>query len=114
MEHLVGQQLMSIALAHNFKLGTWVRNARGSSAEVDFVISMGNRMIPVEVKAGKTGTLRSLLLFMEETDHDLAVRIYDGLTRWETLSTPSGKEFRLLNLNLGLCTRLIQYINMGS
>ncbi len=114
MEHLVGQQLMSIAFAHTFRLGTWVRNARGSSAEVDFVITIGDRMIPVEVKAGKTGTLRSLLLFMEETDHDLAVRIYDGLTKWESISTPSGKKFRLLNLNLGLCTRLIQYIKSSS
>lgn len=114
MEHLVGQQLMSMAKAHNFKLGTWVRNARGSSAEVDFVIIHQDRMIPIEVKAGKTGTLRSLLLFMEETDHDLAVRIYDGLSGWETISTPSGKKFSLLNLNLGLCTKLLSYLKAGS
>ncbi|HNZ07647.1 MAG TPA: AAA family ATPase [Candidatus Cloacimonadota bacterium] len=110
MEHLVGQQLLSMASAHGFKLGTWVRNARSSSAEVDFVIIWRGRMIPIEVKAGKTGTLKSLLLFMEECDHDLAVRVYDGQTKWETLTTPSGKQFRLLNLNLGLNTQLISYL----
>jgi uncharacterized protein len=110
MEHLVGQQLLSIAAVSGFKLGTWVRTARNSSAEVDFVIIRGQRMIPIEVKAGKTGTLKSLMLFMDEADHDLAVRIYDGQTGWDTVSTPSGKQFHLLNLNLGLCTRLISYL----
>ena len=112
MEHLVGQQLLSFAAASGFKLGTWVRSARSSSAEVDFVVIQDNRMIPIEVKAGKTGTLKSLMLFMEEADHDLAVRIHDGQTAWESVSTPSGKQFRLLNLNLGLCTRLIDYLNV--
>jgi predicted AAA+ superfamily ATPase len=111
MEHLVGQQLLSKAAGDGFELGTWNRSARNSSAEVDFVIIRGKRMIPIEVKAGKSGTLKSLLLFMEEADHDLAVRIYDGQTNWETLSTPSGKQFHLLNLHLGLCTGLNLYLD---
>ncbi|MBP7205597.1 MAG: AAA family ATPase [Candidatus Cloacimonetes bacterium] len=110
MEHLVGQELLSLASAQAFKPGFWARNARSSSAEVDYVIIWNGRMIPIEVKSGKTGTLRSLLLFMDEADHNLAVRIYDGPTRWETHRTPQGKQFRLLNLNLGLCTQLIQYL----
>ena len=110
MEHLVGQQLLSIATSQGFKLGTWVRNARNSSAEVDFVIIWQGRMIPIEVKAGKVGKLKSLQLFMDESEHDIAVRIYDGLTNWEIHSTPTGKSFHLLNLNLGLCSKLLSYL----
>ena len=58
--HLVGQQLIAMSKKQGFELGFWVRNARGSSAEVDFVIIWKNMMIPVEVKSGKTGTLKSL------------------------------------------------------
>lgn len=110
MEHLVGQQLIAMSKKQGFELGFWVRNARGSSAEVDFVIIWKNMMIPVEVKSGKTGTLKSLMLFMDEAPHNLAVRIYDGKTSLEKHKTPSGKEFKLLNLNLGLTTKIIDYI----
>jgi predicted AAA+ superfamily ATPase len=37
-----------------------------SSAEVDYVIQHENQVIPIEVKAGTTGTLRSLHEFMIE------------------------------------------------
>jgi len=44
----------------------WDRQARSSIAEVDFVIQKQNKLIPVEVKSGKGGTLRSLHLYMNE------------------------------------------------
>jgi predicted AAA+ superfamily ATPase len=111
MEHLIGQQLISMQKPAGFELGFWVRNARSSSAEVDYVLIWNNQMIPVEVKSGKTGTLKSLFLFMEEAEHNIAVRIYDGVTNWEKHKTPKGKEFNLLNLNLGLTTRVCRYLN---
>jgi len=51
----------------------WAREKRGSAAEVDYVISQGREIIPVEVKAGKTGTLKSLHLFLREKGRRLAV-----------------------------------------
>ncbi len=111
MEHLVGQQLIAMQKKTGFELGFWVRNARNSSAEVDYVIIWNNLMIPIEVKSGKTGTLKSLLLFMDEAEHTTAIRIYDGITKWEKHKTPLGKEFNLLNLNLGLTTRVLNYIS---
>jgi len=47
---------------------------------------------------------------MEDPDANLAVRIYDGDTRWETLSKVSGKQFRLLNLHLGLTGWIFEYL----
>ena len=58
----------------------------------------GQRLIPIEVKSGGSGKLRSLMQFMERADHDLAVRIYSGTHTLEKMITPSGKKFRLLSL----------------
>ncbi|MGK5089123.1 ATP-binding protein [Bdellovibrionota bacterium FG-2] len=44
----------------------WVREVKGSLAEVDYVITSGREIIPVEVKAGSSGKLRSLQQFMKE------------------------------------------------
>jgi hypothetical protein len=52
-----------------------VRESKSSSAEVDYVISVGTRVIPVEVKAGKTGRLKSLHQFIKEKQVDLCIRI---------------------------------------
>lgn len=53
----------------------WHREKRGSSAEVDFVISVGEKIIPVEVKSGTKGTMQSMFLFIEERKSDLGIRI---------------------------------------
>jgi len=52
----------------------WLREGRSTNAEVDFVIQCNGRIVPVEVKAGKSGSLKSLLQFMSLKNCDLAVR----------------------------------------
>jgi predicted AAA+ superfamily ATPase len=42
----------------------WLREGKSTNAEVDFVVSHGPEIFPVEVKAGKSGTLRSLHQFI--------------------------------------------------
>lgn len=44
----------------------WARKARGSKAEVDYVIEVDGVPVPVEVKAGARGSLKSMRLFLEE------------------------------------------------
>ena len=43
----------------------WAREQRGSSAKVDYLISNGTNIIPVEVKAGKGSSLKSLQMFLK-------------------------------------------------
>ena len=43
----------------------WARDARGSSAEVDYLAVRGGKIHPVEVKSGESGSLRSLHLFLK-------------------------------------------------
>jgi predicted AAA+ superfamily ATPase len=61
-EQFVGQELLAATGADLFY---WVREARGSSAEVDYLVDDGRRIVPVEVKSGSAGRLRSLHLLMD-------------------------------------------------
>jgi len=53
----------------------WHREARGSNAEVDFVIQQGAGIIPVEVKAGTRGQMQSMYRFMNERGLRRGVRV---------------------------------------
>lgn len=75
-EQFVGQELC--ANSDKFQpadLYFWARDAKNSSAEVDYVVNIGSAIVPIEVKAGKTGKLRSLKLFMEEKKAKIGIRI---------------------------------------
>ncbi len=104
-EQFIGQHLaFSNAFYEEPVLHCWMRNERNSSAEVDFVIAVGPRIIPVEVKAGKTGTLKSLQLFVREKDKDFALRFNSdtpSICQSRTsLATGPQRTFRLLSLPL--------------
>ena len=75
-EQFVGQELL--AYAKNYQeanLFYWEREKHGSQAEVDYVINIGPKIFPIEVKAGKTGRLKSLQVFLDEKGLDLGIRI---------------------------------------
>ncbi|MBI5873419.1 MAG: ATP-binding protein [Candidatus Omnitrophica bacterium] len=74
-EQFIGQELRAYSDSY-IKRGLffWARDKKNSSAEVDYVVAVDSLMLPVEVKAGKTGTLRSLKLFIEEKKSLFGVR----------------------------------------
>jgi predicted AAA+ superfamily ATPase len=75
-EQFVGQELL--AYAPNYeeaRLYFWCREKKSSMAEVDFVITIGSKIIPIEVKTGSTGQLKSLHLLMHEKNMQLGIRI---------------------------------------
>lgn len=75
-EQFVGQELLTYG---NFyeeqELYFWEREKKASTAQVDYIAQYGGRIIPIEVKAGKTGRLKSLQQFMEEKRVPFGVRI---------------------------------------
>lgn len=76
-EQYVGQQLLAAGLPFDDpQLFYWSREAKNANAEVDYVISRHQEILPVEVKAGKTGTLRSLFQFLQEKGRRRAVRFH--------------------------------------
>ena len=61
-EQFVGQEL---AAAGQSELFYWAREARNSSAEVDYLTAIDGRTRPVEVKGGAAGRLKSLHLLLK-------------------------------------------------
>ena len=81
-EQFVGQELLAYRSPYERpELSYWHRRQKNSSAEVDYLTVAAGRVVPVEVKAGKTGRLRSLAVFAERYRPPLAVRVYGGLLR---------------------------------
>ena len=82
----------------------WVRQKRNISAEVDFLFQAGINIVPVEVKAGKTGRLKSLHVFIGEKKRDFAIRFNaDTPSICDTQTSIAGKpthKLRLLSLPL--------------
>lgn len=108
--HLVTQELISLQSIAPHKPNFWVREKAQSNAEVDLLYSYKNMAIPIEIKSGSTGTLRSLHQFIEVSDHNFAVRMYGGPFSVEAAVTPNKKAYRLLNLPYYLGTSLPAYI----
>ena len=66
-EQFVGQQLISSGDFYtDTRLFYWQRDAKNANAEIDYLLQLDNLVFPVEVKAGKTGTLKSLQMFLHE------------------------------------------------
>ena len=75
-EQFVGQELLAYSDPFiNTPLFYWERDKKGSIAEVDYVIQLGSKIIPIEVKAGTTGRLKSLSLFLNEKKCPFGIRI---------------------------------------
>ena len=74
-EQWVGQALLlSQPYNQQPELHYWAREKKSSSAELDYVAAISDKVIGIEVKAGKTGTLKSLHLFLNEKSTPLAIR----------------------------------------
>ncbi len=66
-EAFVGQELLAYALFDvKGQLYYWHREARASNAEIDYLIQKQNQVIPIEVKSGAPGKLKSLKIFLDE------------------------------------------------
>lgn len=66
-EQWVGQHLLDARpLFQNPELHYWVREKTGALAEVDYLLALGTRVIPIEVKAGASSRVKSLQVFLAE------------------------------------------------
>ncbi len=109
-EHIVGQELIALQQSMIQNLSFWVREKKQSSAEIDFIIPFDNFIIPLEVKSGKAGKLKSLHYFLNLAPHPYGVRIYSGPLQINTLRTSQGKEIKLLNLPFYLVGEIKTYL----
>jgi len=115
-EQYVGQHMLYDRECYEDpELYCWMRQKRTSNAEVDYLLAMGQTIIPVEVKAGKTGSLKSLHFFLCHKQRHFALRfnaappsVMDART---SVAGTDPKPFRLLSLPfylIGQTRRLCQ------
>ena len=114
-EQFVGQQLRtSQTPLESPQLFYWQRTG-GRLGEIDFVIQHGNRVVPVEVKSGSAGSMKSLHQFMAEKRLNFAVRFNINQPSVENIQvkTTLGKpvSYRLLSLPIYLTERLDDLIS---
>lgn len=91
------------------RLFYWHREG-GRPGEVDYVVALGGRVLPVEIKSGSAGAMKSLHQFMADKGLDLAVRVDANPPSSMTVNvaTTQGDRARytLLSLPLYLLHRL--------
>ncbi|MEQ8243761.1 AAA family ATPase [Fulvivirga sp.] len=109
--HLITQELISLNKLNDHKPNFWVREKRQSSAEVDLVYTYKDKVIPIEIKSGSAGKLKSLHQFINAVEHPFAIRMFAGKFNIEEHTTQAGKPFYLMNLPYYLGTKLPEYID---
>jgi predicted AAA+ superfamily ATPase len=116
-EQFVGQQLRACQTPlESPQLFYWQRTG-GRLGEIDYVTQHGNRVVPVEVKSGSAGSMKSLHQFMAEKRLNFAVRFninqpsLENIRVKTTLAKPVS--YRLLSLPVYLTERLDELIEQA-
>ncbi len=110
VNHCITQELIANRNDVFFKPQFWVKENASSNAEVDLTLKWNKYLIPIEVKSGAKGSLRSLHEFMDITEHNLAVRFLKNTISIEEVKTRNGKSFYLLNLPYFAMSQLEAYM----
>lgn len=110
-EHVVGQELLGATYNFGEKRMFWVRDAKNSQAEVDFLVHYKSHLLPIEVKTGNNAKLRSLHLFMEESKETIALRLWNGPMTSDTITKSNGETFTLYNIPLYYAGHLQHFLD---
>jgi hypothetical protein len=118
-EQAVGQLLRTISPPYvEPALYYWHRDEKGASAEVDYVIQHRANVVPIEVKAGSTGSLKSLHLFMGLKQLSTAVRINSDLPSKMTVTIQDHRlgaiSYTLLSIPLYLQGQLPRLLDLAA
>lgn len=87
-EQFIGQEMIAqkpYYLENN--LHYWTRERRNSEAEVDYVAQVNQKIIPIEVKSGKKGTLKSLQVYSIEKKSEIGLRFNSNLPQISDIDT---------------------------
>lgn len=111
VNHAVAQEIIAQQTRLDYKPVFWVREKTNSNAEVDACVKWRNLVIPIEVKSGPQGRLRSLHEFIDACPHSFAVRLLGNNLSVENGVTRNGKNYTLLNLPYCCASKLEQYLD---
>lgn len=113
-EQVVGQLLRTIEKPYiNPALYYWRRNAAGSNAEIDYVIQHKHNIIPLEVKSGSSGAMKSLHLFMDSKKLKHAVRVYSDKPIIDDISVKNSVNYKLISIPFYLIGQLHRLLDIS-
>ena len=95
-EQITAQELLALEDRVGHHRSFWAKPNNG--AEVDFIFAHNSKLYPIEVKSGTNAHLRSLQVFMDSSDVNIAIRIWSKPYSIDKVKTIHGKEFSLINL----------------
>jgi uncharacterized protein len=102
-EQFVAQELLTNNKAYlNPELFYWSREKKSSNAEVDFIFQHKNKIYPIEVKAGKTGTLKSMQLYIYEKKLQHGIRFNMDMPSFGNFKTKINAPHKKAELNWSL------------
>lgn len=117
-EHIIGQELMTRETSPDHNLIFWLREKKQADAELDYLIIQNGKVIPVEVKSGVAGRLRSLHQFINlsstKQKNNLAIRFYSDKLAITKEKTTESVEYTLLNMPFYLCNKVDDYLNWAT
>lgn len=109
-EEFVGQELLALDSRNRRPLFFWIREEKGASSELDYIFQIKNNLLPVEVKSGSHGSLKSLHQFLLKSGQKLGVRIYGGPLKLEdhevTIPGQGVIRYKLLSIPFYLVFRI--------
>ena len=101
-EQIVAQELrVLLDSVYRDKQYFWVRDKKGTKAEIDFVWQYGSHIVPIEVKSGTNSHLRSLHSFVNLSQQPVvAIRVWSGnyFVQEATTPAPDNKPYKLINV----------------
>ena len=120
-EQYIAQELLCIQPEFlSPELFYWTREEKSSNAEIDFIFQHKNKIYPVEVKAGKTGTLKSMQMFLYEKKLQEGIRFNMDLPSrgsFHVKVNASGGAmdlyWKLLSLPLYMVSELKRILDLG-
>ena len=95
-EQITAQELLALEDRVGQHRSFWAKQNNG--AEVDFIFTHNSKLYPIEVKSGTNAHLRSLQVFMDSSEVNIAIRIWSKPYSIDKVKTIHGKEFTLINL----------------
>jgi predicted AAA+ superfamily ATPase len=99
-EQFVAQELAASEAGFRKSLHYWLREGKSDNAEVDFLWAFGKTIVPLEVKAGASGRLKSLGELCQSKPIPHAIRFDGNLPSVATVRASTGHQFELISLPL--------------
>lgn len=100
VESFIGQEIMAYSSpSTRNNLFYWQRPTRGSEAEIDYLSTIKGEVIPIEVKAGKGSTLKSLHSFLsshQKSPYGIKISLAERSAFEKIVSIPLYAAFELV------------------